>query len=64
MTLLITHPNIVDPDSVYQRLVDLHEGLDDAGSHAMNARLIFILLNHIGDAHIIDAAFAAAQQRS
>jgi hypothetical protein len=53
-------PNLADPDAVYQRLVAMHEGLTEAESNAANARLILLLVNHIGDASVIDAAIAAA----
>lgn len=47
--MLITTPNLTRPDESYARLIATHEGLDEAESHALNARLILILMNHIGD---------------
>ena len=38
-----------DTDAFYNALMDLHEGLSEAQSHALNARLILILSNEIGD---------------
>ena len=54
-------PNISDPDGFYDELLALHQGLDKAESDALNARLILILANHIGDRQILRAAFSAAK---
>jgi hypothetical protein len=51
-----------DPDGTYARLIAAHEGLDTDESHAFNARLILILLNHIGDDEVIAQALAAARR--
>jgi hypothetical protein len=53
-------PNIVDPDGFYDELLAVHAGLDKAQSDALNARLILILCNHIGDRAILREALAAA----
>jgi hypothetical protein len=50
------------PDQLYNDLIALHEGLDEAASAALNARLILLLMNQIGDAATIREAFAAAKQ--
>jgi hypothetical protein len=52
-----------DADDLYAELVAAHEGLSEPESAALDARLILILLNHIGDAAVIRAAIAAAAQR-
>ena len=59
---LITEANIPDPDGFYAELLDAHEGLSEEGSVALNARLILILANHIGDRTILTEALAAASQ--
>ena len=61
MGSLITSPNLVHHDDIYERLLALHEGLDDASSRALNARLILLLINHIGDETAILEAFAASR---
>ena len=38
-----------DGDVFYNALMDVHEGLSEAESHALNARLILIMANQIGD---------------
>ena len=57
---LMTDPNIADPDGFYDALLAAHEGLDKAQSDALNARLILILANHVGNRAVLDAAIAAA----
>lgn len=61
MGKLIASPNLPDADSVYQELIDAHAGLSDADSMALNARLILILINHIGDKAIVEEAISAAK---
>ena len=57
MKTLITKPNIDDPDGFYAELLALHDGHDKARSDAINARLVLILANHIGDRAILRQAF-------
>lgn len=54
-------PNIPDPDGFYAELLGAHEALTDDESHALNARLVLILANHIGDRATLSAALAAAK---
>lgn len=58
---LNTAPNIPDPDGFYAELIATHEGLDDGASAALNARLVLLLANHIGDRAVLSAALAAAR---
>lgn len=58
--MLNTEPNISNGDEFYAGLLARHEGLSDVQSAALNARLILLLANHIGDAAILDEALAAA----
>ncbi|PTW98853.1 DUF2783 domain-containing protein [Pararhodobacter aggregans] len=60
MSLILTR-NTPHADDVYQRLIDAHEGKTKAESDAFNARLILILMNHIGDETVIAEALAAAE---
>ena len=61
MSHLDTKANIVDPDEFYAELIGAHEGLTKAQSDALNARLILLLANHIGDVHVLREALAAAK---
>ena len=58
---LNTQPNIADTDGFYASLLATHRGLDEAESHALNARLVLILANHIGEAEVLVAALALAR---
>ena len=60
MTVILT-PNIPDPDGFYDELLAAHEGLSKEESDALNARLILILANHIGDRSVLQEAIAAAK---
>jgi hypothetical protein len=59
--MLITRPNLDKPDETYARLIATHDGLGEADSHALNARLILILMNHIGDFATLTEAMARAR---
>ena len=61
MTDLILTPNLPRPDDFYANLLATHDGLSKADSEALNARLILILANHIGDQSVLDQALAAAR---
>ena len=58
---LTLEPNIKDPGGFYAELLAAHEGLDREESEALNARLVLILANHIGDRDKIRAALEAAK---
>ncbi|WP_128514770.1 DUF2783 domain-containing protein [Tabrizicola thermarum] len=59
--MLITTPNLTRPDESYAALIATHEGLSEAESHALNARLILILMNHIGDHAVLAEAMRLAR---
>jgi hypothetical protein len=48
-------------DAFYEQLVAAHHGLSDADSGALNARLVLLLANHVGDANVVTEAIAAAR---
>ena len=52
--------NLSQPDDVYNAIVDAHKGLSDEDCHAFDARLILLLVNHIGDEAVIREALQAA----
>lgn len=58
---LVTRRNITDQDGAYAALIGAHKGLTEAESTAFNARLILILMNHIGDRAVIDEAILLAR---
>jgi len=57
---LKTDPNIPDPDGFYEELLNAHMDLSQLQSEALNARLILILANHIGDRTVLSEALRVA----
>jgi hypothetical protein len=47
--MLNTQPHFQACDDFYEALIAAHQGLSTPQSHAMNARLVLLLANHIGD---------------
>ena len=60
MSALATDNRFPDPDAAYAAIVDAHEGLDASASAALDAKLVLILANHIGDLDVLEAAIALA----
>ncbi|SOE18886.1 uncharacterized protein DUF2783 [Hoeflea halophila] len=63
MNSLNTKANIKSPDEFYAELLAVHEGLSKAESDALNARLILLLANHIGDRQVLSEALQAARRK-
>ena len=72
MTHLITEPNFGTPgerhrqaytpgDDFYEMLIEGHRGLSDEQSELMNARLVLLLANHVGDLRVLREALATAR---
>jgi len=59
--MLITEPHLDAPDDFYEALIDTHRDLDSAESHALNARLVLLLANHIGSLAVLKQALALAR---
>ena len=49
-------------DDFYEALMRTHEGLEERESHTLNARLLLILANHIGDLTVLQEALALARR--
>ncbi|WP_420861331.1 DUF2783 domain-containing protein [Algirhabdus cladophorae] len=60
MTELTLDANFDAPDDFYAALLKAHDGLTVEDMHALNARLILVLANHIGDQSVLEAAIKAA----
>ncbi|MFN3936290.1 MAG: DUF2783 domain-containing protein [Gemmobacter sp.] len=58
---LITDPNIPDTDGFYAELLAAHRGLSEDQAAAMQARLVLILANHIGDRAVLSEALRLAR---
>ena len=63
MSQLSLTPNFTNADEIYEYLLDAHQGLSKSDSDALNARLIIILANHIGDLDTLKQAVDLAKQR-
>jgi hypothetical protein len=59
---LITELHIATPDDFYQALIDAHCDLDATQSHELNAKLVLLLANHVGDLDVLAEAIAAARR--
>jgi hypothetical protein len=60
---LSTQSNFADPDSAYRLIVEAHRGLSDEQSAALDAALVLVLANHIGDADVLREAIELATRR-
>ena len=59
-----TDPNLADPDGFYEAWLRAHEGLGEDESNDLNARLVLLLANQIGDAATLKACIDEAARRS
>ena len=61
MMPLILEPHLSAADDFYEALIDAHRELSLAQSQALNARLVLLLANHVGDLEVLTQALAAAR---
>lgn len=61
MPTLITDPHLEACDDFYEALIATHHGLSPEQSHALNARLILLLANHIGTQDVLLQALRTAR---
>ena len=54
--------NLHDTDGFYEQLLDAHQDLSSDQSALLNARLILLLANQVGDAKVLRECIAAARQ--
>ena len=64
MTKLNLSSNFDNSDDFYSELIAAHNGLSKEESDLLNAKLILVLSNHIGDINVIRQALAIATQKS
>jgi uncharacterized protein DUF2783 len=60
---LSTGSNFARPDDAFRAVVEAHRGLNDEQSANLDATLVLILANHIGDLDVLREAIALAQRR-
>ena len=51
---LRTELGVENPDDFYARLIALHEGLTTEQSHKINAKVLLLLANHVGDTYVLN----------
>ena len=61
MGKLMTGSQFPDPDAAYRSVIEAHRGLSDEASANLDARLVLVLANHIGDADVLAEAIALAK---
>ena len=59
---LITDGVLDRADDVYNALIEMHEGLTPEQSQVVDAKLILLLVNHVGDFEVVREAIALARQ--
>jgi hypothetical protein len=59
---LSTSSNFANPDTAYRMIVEAHRGLSDEDSAALDAALVLLLANHIGDLPVLREALEQAAQ--
>ncbi len=60
---LSTASNFAKPDDAFRAVVEAHRGLSDAQSADLDAALVLILANHIGDLGVLREAIELAKRR-
>ena len=61
---LSTASNFARPDDAFRAIVEAHRGLSDAQSADLDAALVLILANHIGDIDVLHEAIMLARRRT
>ncbi|HET7493189.1 MAG TPA: DUF2783 domain-containing protein [Bradyrhizobium sp.] len=59
---LSTRSNFAKPDDAFRAIVEAHRGLSEDQSADLNAALVLILANHIGDPDVLGEAIALAKR--
>jgi Protein of unknown function (DUF2783) len=60
---LSTSSNFAKPDDAFRMIVEAHRGLSDAQSADLDAALVLVLANHIGDLDVLREAVELAKRR-
>jgi hypothetical protein len=59
---LMSRLHFQDADAFYECLLDAHQGLSREESELLNARLILLMANQLGDTVVLKACVAAARK--
>ena len=60
---LSTDSNFSKPDDAFRAVVEAHRGLSETQSADLDAALVLVLANHIGDLDVLNEAIALARRR-
>ena len=60
--MLNTTSNIAAPDDFYEELIELHRDLTEEQSALVNAKLVLLLANHVGDLAVLREAMRVARE--
>lgn len=61
MADLVIEPNLAAPDDFYEALIEMHRDLTPEQSQLVNAKLILLLANHVGDLAVLRDAMTRAR---
>jgi hypothetical protein len=61
---LRTESSFANPDDFYEAMISAHNGLNLKQSAMLNAQLILLLANHIGDLDVVREALALARHEA
>lgn len=61
MADLVIELNLAAPDDFYEALIDMHRDLTPEQSQLVNAKLILLLANHVGDLAVLRDAMSRAR---
>lgn len=64
MIKLLTAPRFADNDAAFRAVIAAHRSLTAEESAALNARLVLLLANHIGDLDVLRDALALAAAKT
>jgi len=62
MATLVTENQLANPDDFYEALIDTHRDLSAEQSNMVNAKLVLLLANHIGDMEVLTEALSIARK--
>jgi hypothetical protein len=63
MMVLSTSSNFAKPDDAFRMIVEAHRGISDAQSADLDAALVLVLANHIGDLDVLREAIELSKRR-
>jgi Protein of unknown function (DUF2783) len=60
--MLKTENQFADPDAAFRLIIEAHRGLSEQESAAINAKLVLIFANHVGDMGVLKEALSLAKK--